>query len=110
MNRAEHSKNNFREAIDSVKDLSAKIELSMKAEEWEEVDALIIERNQTLETAITPSLPEALHEEARHVLERAKEQDKALMSDVKQRQKTTKEDLKKIKHGKKSIKSYLLGD
>jgi len=110
MNRAEHSKSLFQEAIDSVKDFAEKIELSMKAEEWDTVDALIIERNQILEAAITPSLPEALHEEARLVLAQVKQQDEVLMSEVKQRQVTAKEELKKLKHGKKSIKSYLSGN
>jgi len=110
MNRAEESKNLFREGIDSVKNLSEKIERSMKAEEWDDVDALIVERNQTLETTITPSLPEALHEEARLALALVKQQDKDLMGKIKRQQKTTKDALKKIKHGKKSIKSYLQGD
>jgi len=110
MNRVEHSKNLFQEAIDSVKDFSEKIELSMKAEEWDDVDALIIERNKVLGAAITPSLPEALHDEARLVLARVKQQDKVLMSEAKQRQLTAKDDLKKLKHGKKSIKSYLSGN
>ena len=114
MSKVEHSESLFREAMSSAKNLSEKIEHLMKAdnwdEEWDKIDALITERNQALDTAIVPSLPETLHEEARLALAQAKQQDKTLMNVARQRQKTNGEEQIKLKHGKKSIQSYLSGD
>jgi len=114
MSRAEHSESRYREAINSAKLFSEKIERLVKAEDWDEtwgeIETLIAERNQALEIAFVPSLPEALHQDARSAFALAKQQDKNLMNEAKQRQQSAGAELVKLNKSKKSIQSYLSGD
>lgn len=110
MTNGEQDENSYRQAIHSAKFLSEKIERLAKEEEWSEIETLIAERNQALEVAFVPALPEVLHDEARRVLARAKQQDKDLMKEAKQRQQSAGVELKKLNHNKKSIQSYLGGN
>jgi len=110
MTTVEPSENEYRQTIQLAKNLSMEIDRLVKAEEWNDIEALIAKRNQALETAFVPTLPETLHEEARRILALAKQQDKNLMTEAKQLQQSAGAELVKLKHGKKSVQSYLSGE
>jgi len=110
MTRVELSVNEYRKTIQLAKTLSLEIDRLVKAEEWNDIEALIAERNQALEKAFVPTLPETLHKEARDILALAKQQDKNLLTEAKQRKNSAGAELVKLKHGKKSVQSYLSGE
>lgn len=92
--------------IEEVLAKASDLDRAFADEQWDAVAALLQQRNDLARLALTPDLPEALHEIARRAFERLRTQDEELMAKAKLLQRDLREELMQLNKSKKSIEAY----